>query len=167
MRLSEALAPERILDVKATDKIPAIQEIIDFLSSSVDLGDCEALLQHVMKREAIGSTGVDKGVAITHAHCAQVQGVTAALGISRSGLDYGSPDGQAVKLVFLILSSPAAQAAYLSILGRTARLSATPTCERPSWQPPARHPSSISSPGRSPPSRRQLTAGPGLLSPHH
>ena len=122
MRLSETLAPERILDLQSTEKIPAIEKIIDFLSSTVDLGDCEALLQHVMERESIGSTGVDKGVAITHAHCAQVRGVTAALGISRSGIDYGSPDGQAVKLVFLILSSPAAHDAYLGIMGRTARI---------------------------------------------
>ena len=122
MKLSAALTAERILDLKSTEKIPAIREIIDFLSCSVDLGDRETLLQHVMERESIGSTGVDKGVAITHAHCAQVQGVTAALGISRSGLDYGSPDGQAVKLVFLILSSPAAHDDYLNIMGRTARI---------------------------------------------
>ena len=81
MRLSAALAPERILDLQSTEKIPAIQEMIDFLSSSVDLGDPEALLQHVMERESIGSTGINEGVAITHAHCDQVNGVTTALGI--------------------------------------------------------------------------------------
>ena len=48
--------------------------------------------------------------------------MVAALGVSRDGLDYEAPDGAPVHLVFLILASPNATPAYLSVLGRTARI---------------------------------------------
>lgn len=123
MRLSEALALERIdLNLSNTEKLPVIEEMIGLVSRSLNVGDPEPILAHVLEREGLSSTAVDHGIAIPHAHCEQVEGVVAALGVSRQGLDYDAPDGQPVHLVFLILASPEATPAYLSVLGRTARI---------------------------------------------
>ena len=123
MRLSEALAAERIeLNLKSSGKLAVIEEMIGVAGRSVDVGEVGPVVARVLERESLSSTAVDHGIAIPHAHCAQVDGVLAALGISRDGLDYEAPDGQAVHLVFLILASPKATPAYLSVLGRTARI---------------------------------------------
>ena len=123
MRLSDAMSVERIVDLKATSKDEAIAELID-LAVAASAGDefSEQLLGRVLEREALTSTAVDRGVAIPHARSEQVEGVVVSLGIHRSGLDFGSPNGDPVHLVFLVLSAPTATPAYLSILGRTARI---------------------------------------------
>lgn len=123
MKLSDALTPDRIeLNLSSTEKVPAIEEMIALVSRSTDLSDPGAVLRRILDREAVLSTGVDRGVAIPHAPWDEIDGVVVALGISRSGVDFQSLDGQPVHLIFLILSSRAAQSAYLSVLSRTARI---------------------------------------------
>jgi len=123
MRLSEALALERIeLNLVSTAKLQVIEEMVGVVARTTDLGECGSIVARVLEREGLSSTAVDHGIAIPHAHCDQVDGVVAALGVSRAGLDYEAPDGKPVHLVFLILASPRATPAYLSVLGRTARI---------------------------------------------
>jgi mannitol/fructose-specific phosphotransferase system IIA component (Ntr-type) len=123
MKLSDTLAPERVkLDLSSTDKEGAIKEVLDLLNQSVALSDPAAVLKRIMYEESIMSTGVGSGLGIPHARSDQVEGVVAALGISRAGIEYGSADGEPVHLVFLILSSVSAMPAYMSVLSRTSRI---------------------------------------------
>lgn len=124
MRLSDALHAERIvLDLKAKTKDEAISELIAVAVAHGAVDETpERLLKLVLEREALTSTAVDKGVAIPHAHSARVEGVVVCVGIHRQGIDFASPDGDLVQLVFLVLSADNATPAYLSILGRTARI---------------------------------------------
>lgn len=123
MKLSAALSADRVvLNLSARDKIGALEELLAVASSTLGLQDTSQLLQRVLDREAICSTAVNQGVAIPHARSPEIDGVVACLGIHRAGVDYDSPDGQPVHLIFLILSSEIATPAYLSVLGRTARI---------------------------------------------
>ena len=123
MKLSDALAPDRIeLNLSSTEKVQAIQEMVALMAQSASTPDPEMLVERILDQEAIKSTGVGDGVAIPHARADEIEGVMAALGIVRSGLDFESIDGQPTHLIFLILSSEAALSAYLSVLGRTARI---------------------------------------------
>ncbi len=124
MRLSDAMSDARvILDLRASDKDEAIAELIEVATAGGDVKETpEQLLAMVLEREAVSSTAVDRGVAIPHARSEQIEGVIVCLGIHRAGLDFGSLDGAPVHLVFLVLSSNSATPAYLSILGRTARI---------------------------------------------
>ncbi len=123
MKLSDTLTPDRVrLALISTDKDSAIKEVLDLLNQSVELDDPEAALRRIMYEESIMSTGIGSGLAIPHARSDQVDGVVAALGISQDGIDYGSPDGDPVHLIFLILSSVAAMPAYMSVLSRTSRI---------------------------------------------
>ncbi len=123
MRLSEALASDRIeLNLKSTEKRQAIEDMVRVMSRSVDLPSADGILECVLEQEAIETSGVERGVAIPHARCPKMEGVIAALGISRTGLDFESLDGEPVQLVFLILASEASMASYMSVLSRTARI---------------------------------------------
>ena len=124
MRLSDALHAERIvLELNAKTKDEAIAELIEVaVADSAVREMSEQLLELVLAREALSSTAVDKGVAIPHAHSPGVEGVVVCAGIHRQGIDFASPNGDPVHLVFLVLSADNATPAYLSILGRTARI---------------------------------------------
>lgn len=123
MKLADALDCDRVvLDLSAGDKVAALRQLLRVAGATLELTDTAPLLQRVLDREAICSTAVNWGVAIPHARSPEIDGVVASLGIHRAGLDYGSPDGEPVHLIFLVLSSEIATPAYLSVLGRTARI---------------------------------------------
>ncbi len=123
MKLCDALSTDRIeRNLVSPDRDGAIREMIEMMGRSVNLPDPTALLGLILEQEAIKTSGVDQDVAIPHARSDDIQGVVAALGISRNGIDFQSLDGQPVHLVFLILSSEASLPAYLSVLSRTARI---------------------------------------------
>ena len=123
MKLSDALAPDRIeLSLSSTEKALAIEEMIALVARSIDLANPDIVLRCVMDREAIHSTGVGLGVAIPHAQTPEITGVVAALGVCQEGMDFQSLDGQPVRLIFLVLSSPADRPAYMSVISRTARI---------------------------------------------
>ena len=123
MKLSDTLALDRVtLALSSTDKDGAIKELLDLLNRSAPLSDPEAVLKRILYEESIMSTGVGSGLGIPHARSDQVDGVVTALGISPEGIDYGSADGEPVRLVFLILSSVSAMPAYMSVLSRTSRI---------------------------------------------
>ncbi|MBT5056779.1 MAG: PTS sugar transporter subunit IIA [Gemmatimonadetes bacterium] len=136
MRLSDAMSADRIiLDLQATNKDEAISELIDLAAVSGGVEETpEQLLKLVLEREALTSTAVDRGVAIPHTRSNRIEGVVVSLGIHRDGLDFGSLGihrdgldfgslgGDLVHLVFLVLSADSSTPAYLSVLGRTARI---------------------------------------------
>ena len=76
----------------------------------------------LMGREKLGSTGIGKGVAVPHASHKKVEGLVAAFGRSRDGIDFAALDGQPVHLVFLLLASKGASAQNLEALARVAKL---------------------------------------------
>ncbi|MBT7598633.1 MAG: PTS sugar transporter subunit IIA [Gemmatimonadetes bacterium] len=124
MRLSDAMSADRIiLDLQATNKDEAISELIDLAAVSGGVEETpEQLLKLVLEREELTSTAVDRGVAIPHTRSNRIEGVVVSLGIHRDGLDFGSLGGDLVHLVFLVLSADSSTPAYLSVLGRTARI---------------------------------------------
>ncbi|MGB1321586.1 MAG: fructose-specific PTS transporter subunit EIIC, partial [Vibrio gallaecicus] len=62
-------------------------------------------LDDLWKRESIGNTGFDDGIAIPHAKSRAVAKPAVAIGISRTGIDYGS-ETEECSDVFFMLASP-------------------------------------------------------------
>ena len=82
----------------------------------------KAILEILLQREKLGSTGVGNGVAIPHgklAKLAQVFGLFARL---ERPIDFEALDGQPVDLIFLLLAPEGAGADHLKALARVARL---------------------------------------------
>jgi PTS system nitrogen regulatory IIA component len=80
------------------------------------------ILDAVMQREKLGSTGVGKGIAIPHARltgCPRVVGLFAQL---HTPIEFDAMDGQPVDLAFLLLSPEGAGADHLQALADISRL---------------------------------------------
>jgi fructose-specific PTS system IIC-like component len=106
MDITNLIGPETIcLDLKAKTKDEALEELVDLLDSAGKLANKEKFLADLWKREEIGNTGFEDGIAIPHAKSDAVALPGVAVGISRSGIDYGAEDGE-LSDVFFMLASP-------------------------------------------------------------
>ncbi len=93
------------LDLKAQTKDEALVELTTMLESAGKLNCPSQFLADIWKREEIGNTGFDDGIAIPHAKSDAVSKPAVAVGISRCGIDYGAEDGE-LSDVFFMLASP-------------------------------------------------------------
>ncbi len=123
MKLSNLLSPELIkIPLESKDKEGVIREMVDVLSKNGKVIDPEAVLEAVLEREKVMSTGVGQGIAIPHGKTESVTGVVAALGISRDDIDFQAIDEQPVHIVFLLLAPPYETGLHLKALSRVSRL---------------------------------------------
>ncbi|MEM9837954.1 MAG: PTS sugar transporter subunit IIA [Pseudomonadota bacterium] len=107
------------LDVPATCKRSVLERLADVASGSLGLSSSE-LLDKLMERERLGSTGVGSGIAIPHARV-EVPELSGVLLRLRDKVQFESIDGQPVDLVFLLLAPEADNANHLKALSRIAR----------------------------------------------
>jgi PTS system fructose-specific IIA component/PTS system nitrogen regulatory IIA component len=121
-----SLIPSEVIidDLKATEKERVLDEIVGALAEAGQVPrDADgAIVKALMNREELGSTGIGKGVAVPHAKHESVEGLVAAFGRSRKGIDFASLDGQPVHLVFLLLSSKDTSGQHLEALATVARI---------------------------------------------
>jgi fructose-specific phosphotransferase system IIA component len=123
MKISDYLQKENcVLDLKASTKQEAIIEIIDKLSSQGKVIDKGRLINDIMKREQLGSTGIGHKVAIPHSPTEAIEGFLIGFGRSRSGVDFDSIDGDKVSLIFLMGTNPKELNIYLRFLAALSRL---------------------------------------------
>ena len=105
MKLSDILKEDTIIvPMKATDRDSAIQELLNKLVSNNILTESSKLLQHIEDIENHQSTAVGKGIAYPHSTSIEVNDLQPILGISISGIDYNSPDGQLCHFILLTLT---------------------------------------------------------------
>jgi PTS system nitrogen regulatory IIA component len=121
MELSEIIGVEAVrAPVKATSKKRLLQDLAD-LAETVYKLPAEAVYKALMDREALGPTGVGRGVAIPHA---RFPGVTRVIGLFvrlEKPVDFESIDRQPVDLVFGLFAPEAAGAEHLKALARVSR----------------------------------------------
>ncbi|MGF1908738.1 fructose-specific PTS transporter subunit EIIC [Vibrio kasasachensis] len=93
------------LDLKAQTKQEVLSELVEMLDAAGKLFDKDQFLLDIWQREQIGNTGFEEGIAIPHAKSNSVAAPAVAIGISRTGIDYGAEDGE-LSDVFFMLASP-------------------------------------------------------------
>jgi len=104
------------IDMKATTKEEAIEELIDLLDSMHFLKDKDRVLADVLEREKSMSTGMQNGIALPHARTAGVDKPVMAIGIHRKGIDFQTIDGTPAHIIALIASSEGDPAPHMQIL---------------------------------------------------
>lgn len=111
-----------ITDLKAQTKNEVIAEMVEALVKSGDLKqeDAATVVEAVLNREELGTTGLGHGLAMPHSKVDCVDKVVGAVAISQgNGVDFDSLDAENVNLFFLVLSpenSPNEHLATLSYI---------------------------------------------------
>jgi mannitol/fructose-specific phosphotransferase system IIA component (Ntr-type) len=109
MKFSDFICnPAICADLKSDDKESVIGELVGSLvdSEQVSADDRDSIIQSIMKREELGSTGIGRGVAVPHTKHPSVNRLVGTVGVSVEGVDFDSLDGEKVQLFFLLLSPP-------------------------------------------------------------
>ena len=95
MNLLDILSPEStIVDLKGESKEDIISELVNSLVVGDAITDRDQVLQAVLDREKIMSTGIGDGIAIPHGKSAAVTELVAAMGTQRRGVDFDALDGE-------------------------------------------------------------------------
>jgi PTS system nitrogen regulatory IIA component len=122
MPLTDLVAPSAIIPaLKVNGKKQALQEIAAKAAELTGQSD-RAILEILLQREKLGSTGVGNGVAIPHGKLPKLNKVFGLFARLDRQIDFEALDGQPVDLVFLLLAPEGAGADHLKALARISRL---------------------------------------------
>ena len=123
MRLSELLNQNAVsLRLKAREKREALVELVNLLESGHGFNSQGEILDRVMRRESMMTTGIGNGVAIPHGKARSVDRMAAAVGVCNEGLEFESEDGQPVYLLVLLVSPESATTQHVRVLANLSRL---------------------------------------------
>lgn len=106
MSLGNLLSAEQIIpEMTATERWPAIVELIDLLVSlgKIKAEDRDNILGSLKQREETMSTGIGFGIAIPHCSSDRIDNVVAAFGRSTAGIEFDALDNAPVKFVVLFI----------------------------------------------------------------
>jgi len=124
MALVDLITPEVVkVPLVAKDKPGVIAELIRILEDAGKINDRGSVLEAINKREEMGSTGLELGIAVPHAKTEAVDTLTIAIGISSQGIDFDALDGKPSHLFFLILAAPGQSGPHIEALSEIAKLS--------------------------------------------
>jgi PTS system nitrogen regulatory IIA component len=122
MDLGDLLTSESVLpSLQAQSKKQALQEVCAAAARQTGLGEGE-ILDTILQRERLGSTGVGQGVAIPHGKLAKLDRLVGVFARLSKPVEFDSLDDQPVDLVFTLLAPEGAGADHLKALARIARV---------------------------------------------
>lgn len=110
-----------LLDLQATTKEAAIDEMINSLVENGVVTDFDVFKAGIMGREAQTSTGLGDGIAMPHSKNAAVKEATVLFAKSNKGVDYESLDGQPTDLFFMIAAPEGANDTHLAALAELSK----------------------------------------------
>ena len=110
-----------LLDLQATTKEAAIDEMINSLVDNGVVADFDVFKAGIMAREAQTSTGLGDGIAMPHSKNAAVKEATVLFAKSNKGVDYESLDGQPTDLFFMIAAPEGANDTHLAALAELSK----------------------------------------------
>ena len=123
MKLSEIFNPQLIIsDLKAQDKKGVLEELSQVITEQNPSLNKRSLLQVLLERERLGSTGIGDGIALPHGKLAELSDLIISFGRSTNGLNFDSIDEQPVYLFFLLLAPENSAGMHLTALAKISRM---------------------------------------------
>ena len=121
MDIKDFLSPADVMvDVRAADKTRLLQDLARRAADALNLS-ADVVSTTILKREALGSTGMGDGVAIPHARIQDVKKPVGILARLKQAIEFDAIDGQPVDLVFVLLLPATAENDQLCTLASVAR----------------------------------------------
>ncbi len=137
MKLTEYLEADLVVfDVQPGEVADILSQLVQPLVRDGTLASVERVLDALLAREKVLSTGIGQGIAVPHAISEVIQSPRLIVGLAPEGVDYDSMDDAPVNVFFVLLSPPDRAGHHIRLLARIARLARHPefvdalrTCE--------------------------------------
>ena len=124
MKFSDFVKTESIqAELSADQKEGVIRELVACLVKSGELmaDQQDSIVDAILKREELGSTGIGRGIAVPHTKHPSVDRLVGTVGVSDEGVDFKSLDGEKVQLFFMLISPPDRPGDHLRALENISR----------------------------------------------
>ena len=123
MRLSDILKPELVVpDLNAQDKKGVLEELAQIITQQEPSLSKGSLLQVLLERERLGSTGIGDGIALPHGKLKELDHLCISFGRSAKGLDFDSIDEKPAYVFFLLLAPENSAGVHLKALAKISRM---------------------------------------------
>jgi len=122
MKIMDILVKDAvILDVESKEKPAILEQLAGALAAAEPGVEAGQLLEVLVERESLQSTGIGDGVAIPHGKVPGLSRLLASFARSRDGVDFESIDGQKTHLFFLLVVPEHSGGLHLKALARISR----------------------------------------------
>jgi PTS system nitrogen regulatory IIA component len=122
MKIMDILVKDAvILNLGVKSKRDVLAEMASALAKVEPEIEADRLLEVLLEREALQSTGIGEGVAIPHGKMVGLDRLVATFARSPDGVDFESIDGQSTHHFFLLVVPEHSGGQYLKALARISR----------------------------------------------
>lgn len=121
MDVTIIISPEAVLLARIDTKAKALPRLAQLFADAYGL-DAAEVLDNLEAREALGSTGFGRGVAIPHCRSTSVKRPTLAMIRLEQPIDFGAADAMPVSIICGLVSPENAGATHLHALAAISRL---------------------------------------------
>jgi PTS system nitrogen regulatory IIA component len=123
MKIIDLLTQESILsDMAAPNKKGALEELAKTLVPGPDGLELSKVMEVLLDRERLGSTGIGDNIAIPHGKLPQLTQLVLSFGRSLKGVDFDSMDGKPSHLFFMLLAPTNSAGLHLKALAKISRM---------------------------------------------
>jgi PTS system nitrogen regulatory IIA component len=130
MEISELLKPDAVMMLKASSKKHVLQELAKRAAQITEISE-RKILDTLLERERLGTTGVGNGIAIPHGKLGDLTAIHGVFAKLEKPVDFDAIDDHPVDLIFLLLAPEQAGADHLKALARISRLLRDPAnCDK-------------------------------------
>lgn len=123
MKIVDLLDSSRILPaMAATTKKAVLEELADALVKGFSKLDRKKVVEVLMERESLGSTGIGDNIAIPHGKLSNLDDMVLCFGRSVPGVNFDSMDGKPTHLFFLLMAPENSIGLHLKALAKISRM---------------------------------------------
>jgi PTS system nitrogen regulatory IIA component len=111
-----------IADIKGVTKKEILFEMVETLKKAKLIDDTDSVVEIIMERERLGSTGIGDGVAIPHGKMKKLNTILCVAARSKEGVNFDAVDRQPVHIFFLVLAPEDSASMHLKVLSRISKV---------------------------------------------
>jgi PTS system nitrogen regulatory IIA component len=123
MNIYELLKEDHIfLDILPGDKRSVLEAIVSALKKKGLISKERGIVEELLRREGLGSTGLKKGIAVPHALIEKIEKPLLALALIRQGINFEAADKMPTYIILLLLGDKDNPGSQLRLLAHICRL---------------------------------------------
>jgi len=123
MDITDLIKKEFIIEeLKSKTKKEVLLELSEVFLQGDFTVNCDAMVEVLLDREKLGSTGIGDGIAIPHGKLPGLENLIVSFGRTVEGIDFDSLDGKPVHIFFLLMAPENSAGQHLKALAKISRM---------------------------------------------
>ena len=123
MNITDILKKEFVIEkLESRTKREVLTELSEIFFRGNIKVDYDTMVEVLLEREKLGSTGIGGGIAIPHGKLAGLENLIVSFGRSEDGIDFDSMDGKPVHIFFLLMAPENSAGQHLKVLAKISRM---------------------------------------------